>query len=39
MAVPALLYGSETLVMNQKDYSSLTAAKWLIYNQSNAVQD
>ena len=27
MAVPALLYGSETSVMNQKDYSSLTSAE------------
>jgi hypothetical protein len=27
MAVPALLYGSEILVMNQKDYSSLAAAE------------
>ena len=27
MAVPALPYGSETSVMNQKDYGSLTAAE------------
>jgi hypothetical protein len=31
--VPTLLYGSETRVLNQKDYSSLTAAE-MVYLRS-----